>query len=198
MATLLGKRVIHVSGDRANIKITYAEDIVFAEQLMNKSPLQEYRTGFGYDIHRTSEDRKCYLGGILFDDSPIGLLGHSDADVLLHAICDALLGAASLGDIGVHFPPSDDKHKGRSSSEFLVEVNQLLRDNGWAVGNIDATVIAETPKIMSKAIAIRTHISSLLNVSIDKISIKATTNEGLGALGQMEGIAAHAVAMVHR
>jgi 2-C-methyl-D-erythritol 2,4-cyclodiphosphate synthase/2-C-methyl-D-erythritol 4-phosphate cytidylyltransferase len=198
MATLLGKRVIHVSGDRTNIKVTYAEDIAFAEKLMNKSPLQEYRTGFGYDIHRTSKDRKCYLGGILFDDSPIGLLGHSDADVLLHAICDALLGAASLGDIGVHFPPSDDKHKGRPSSEFLVEVNQLLRDNGWAVGNIDATVIAETPKIMSKALAIRTHISSLLNVSIDKINIKATTNEGLGALGQMEGIAAHAVAMVHR
>ena len=198
MATLLGKAVVHVPGDRTNIKVTYADDIAFAQQHMNKSPTREYRTGFGYDIHKTSNDRKCYLGGVLFEDSPVGLLGHSDADVLLHAICDALLGAAALGDIGVHFPPSDDKHRGRASSEFLIEVNQLLEDHGWTVGNIDATVIAESPKIMSKAIDIRTHISTLLGLPIEKVSIKATTNEGLGALGHSEGIAAHAIAMVYR
>jgi 2-C-methyl-D-erythritol 2,4-cyclodiphosphate synthase len=116
----------------------------------------------------------------------------------LHAICDALLGAAALGDIGVHFPPSDDRHKGRASTEFLIEVNQLLQDHGWVVGNIDATVIAEAPKVMPKAIDMRTHISGVLQIPLDRVSIKATTNEGLGALGHGDGIAAHAVAMVYR
>jgi 2-C-methyl-D-erythritol 4-phosphate cytidylyltransferase/2-C-methyl-D-erythritol 2,4-cyclodiphosphate synthase len=198
MATLTDNAVIHVAGNRNNIKVTYADDIEFAEQMMMQTPQREYRTGFGYDIHRTSPERLCYLGGILFEESKVGLVGHSDADVLLHAICDALLGAVSLGDIGVHFPPSDDRHKGRPSSEFLSEVNELLKQNGWMVGNIDATVIAEAPKVMSKAIEIRTHISNVMQIPFDNISIKATTNEGLGALGQGDGIAAHAVAMVYR
>jgi 2-C-methyl-D-erythritol 2,4-cyclodiphosphate synthase/2-C-methyl-D-erythritol 4-phosphate cytidylyltransferase len=198
MATIQGKSVVHVPGDRTNIKVTYADDIQFAEQLMKQSPPIEYRTGFGYDIHRTASDRECYLGGVRFEDSKVGLLGHSDADVLLHAICDALLGAAALGDIGVHFPPSDDSHKGRASTEFLTEVNQLLRDHGWVIGNIDATVIAEAPKVMPKATEMRAHISGVLNIPVDRVSIKATTNEGLGALGHGDGIAAHAVAMVYR
>ena len=198
MATIQGKSVMHVPGDRTNIKVTYAHDIEFAEELMKQSTSVEYRTGFGYDIHRTAGDRKCFLGGVHFEDSTVGLLGHSDADVLLHAICDALLGAAALGDIGIHFPPSDDRHKGRASTEFLIEVNQLLQDQGWVIGNIDATVIAEAPKVMPKAIEIRTHISGVLKIPIDKVSIKATTNEGLGALGQGDGIAAHAVATVYR
>jgi 2-C-methyl-D-erythritol 2,4-cyclodiphosphate synthase len=117
---------------------------------------------------------------------------------LLHAICDALLGAVALGDIGVHFPPSDDRHKGRASSEFLTEVHQLLKAHGWSVGNVDATVIAEAPKLMPRAVEMRAHISQILGVSIDRVSIKATTNEGLGALGKGDGIAAHAVAMVYR
>lgn len=198
MATLTGNPVIHVAGHRNNIKVTYADDIEYAEQAMMQSIQREYRTGFGYDIHRTDPDRLCVLGGIHFEDSKVGLLGHSDADVLLHAICDSLLGAASLGDIGVHFPPSDDAHKGRPSSEFLTEVNHLLKRHGWTVGNIDATVIAEAPKVMAKAVEIRTHISSLLEIPLDNISIKATTNEGLGAIGQGDGIAAHAVATVYR
>lgn len=198
MATLTDNAVTHVAGNRNNIKVTYADDIEFAEQMMMQTPQREYRTGFGYDIHRTSQERMCYLGGIHFEESKVGLVGHSDADVLLHAICDALLGAASLGDIGVHFPPTDDRHKGRPSSEFLYEVNELLKQNGWFIGNIDATVIAEAPKVMAKAIEIRTHISRLIQIPLDNISIKATTNEGLGALGQGDGIAAHAVAMVYR
>lgn len=198
MATLTQNPVIHIAGNRNNIKVTYADDIDFAEQVMMQTPLREYRTGFGYDIHRTSPERLCYLGGVLFEKSNIGLVGHSDADVLLHAICDSLLGAASLGDIGVHFPPSDDRHKDRPSSEFLIEVNRLLIENGWMIGNIDATVIAESPKVMSKAIEIRTHISNLIKIPLDNISIKATTNEGLGAIGSGDGIAAHAVATVYR
>jgi 2-C-methyl-D-erythritol 4-phosphate cytidylyltransferase/2-C-methyl-D-erythritol 2,4-cyclodiphosphate synthase len=198
MATLLHKPIVHVLGDRNNIKVTYVDDIVLAGQILRQSKQMEYRTGFGYDIHQTSLTRECYLGGIHFTESNIGLVGHSDADVLLHAICDALLGAVALGDIGVHFPPSDDKHKGRASSEFLIEVHQLLKANGWTIGNIDATLIAEAPKLMPRAVEVRTHISQLLDVSIEKVSVKATTNEGLGALGKGDGIAAHAVAMVYR
>lgn len=198
MATLLKLPVIHVLGQRDNIKITYPEDIEFAEKMMRKDSIVEYRTGFGYDIHRTSEQRKCILGGVHFENSGVGLLGHSDADVLLHAICDALLGATSLGDIGVHFPPSDEKHRDRPSTEFLREVNNLLRQHGWFVGNIDATVIAEAPKIMSRATEMREIIGEILTISIDKVSIKATTNEGLGSLGSGDGIAAHAVTMVYR
>ncbi len=198
MATLLEKPVVHVAGDRNNIKVTYAADIALAGQILRTSKQMEYRTGFGYDIHQTSQARECHLGGIHFTESTVGLIGHSDADVLLHAICDALLGAVALGDIGVHFPPSDDRHKGRASSEFLTEVNQLLKSLGWSVGNIDATVIAEAPKLMPRAVEMRVHISQILEVSLDKVSIKATTNEGLGAVGKGDGIAAHAVAMVYR
>ncbi|MFM7187404.1 MAG: 2-C-methyl-D-erythritol 2,4-cyclodiphosphate synthase [Armatimonadota bacterium] len=198
MSTITGNSVIHVAGNRNNIKVTYAEDIEFAEQVMMQKTHREYRTGYGFDIHRTSQERLCFLGGVLFEESKVGLVGHSDADVLLHAICDALLGAASLGDIGVHFPPSDDRHKGRPSSEFLSEVNQLLKQRGWIIGNIDATVIAEAPKVMAKAVEMRTHISNVLRIPLESISIKATTNEGLGAIGQGSGIAAHAVAMVYR
>ena len=198
MATLLAKPVVHVTGDRNNIKVTYAEDIALAGQILRTSKQMEYRTGFGYDIHQTSQASECHLGGIHFTESHVGLIGHSDADVLLHAICDALLGAVALGDIGVHFPPSDDRHKGRASSEFLTEVHQLLKAHGWSVGNVDATVIAEAPKLMPRAVEMRAHISQILGVSIDRVSIKATTNEGLGALGKGDGIAAHAVAMVYR
>ena len=132
------------------------------------------------------------VGGIKFDGA--GLEGHSDADALLHAVVDALLGAASLGDIGVHFPNSDPRWKDRPSIEFLKYAGDLIRIEGWQIGNIDATVVAERPKIMSEAERIRETIASALGCPIGIVSVKATTNEGLGSIGRAEGLAAYAVA----
>ncbi|MBE6912700.1 MAG: 2-C-methyl-D-erythritol 2,4-cyclodiphosphate synthase [Ruminococcaceae bacterium] len=153
------------------------------------------RIGHGYDVHRLTEGRKLILGGVEIPYEK-GLLGHSDADVLLHAISDALLGAAALGDIGKHFPPSDPKYAGADSLELLKQVNELIKEKGYSVSNIDSTVIAERPKLLPYIFTMRENIAKALNVSVDCVSVKATTEEKLGFTGSGEGIAAHAVALI--
>jgi 2-C-methyl-D-erythritol 2,4-cyclodiphosphate synthase len=160
-------------------------------------PGPSFRIGFGYDVHRFAEGRELWLGGILIPHST-GLLGHSDADVLLHAVCDALLGAVSLGDIGTHFPDTDQAWKGADSKRLLAAVVELLRKEGWAVGNVDCTLVMERPKIMPHVPAMRKTMAALLEVAEDAVSIKATTNEKLGYVGREEGACAHAVALVYR
>ena len=155
------------------------------------------RFGFGYDIHRFAPGRKLMLGGVHIP-SELGLLGHSDADVLLHAICDALLGAAALGDIGKHFPDTDPQFKGASSLNFLTATRRLLDAAGYRVVNVDSTLVLEAPKIAPHVTAMREAIASALLIGIDQVSVKATTNEGLGALGAGEGCAAYAVAAINR
>jgi len=153
------------------------------------------RFGFGYDIHRFAPKRKLILGGVHIP-SKMGLLGHSDADVLLHAICDALLGAAALGDIGQHFPDTDPRLKGASSLRFLTRTKELIEAKGYRIVNVDTTVVLEAPKVAAYVPAMRQRIAKALKTSIDQISVKATTNEGLGALGAGEGCAAYAVAAI--
>jgi len=156
------------------------------------------RIGHGYDVHPLAEGRRLFLGGFEFPEAPRGLLGHSDADVILHAVCDALLGAAGLGDIGKLYPPSDEAHRDRRSTEFLREVGERLAADGWQVANVDITVLAETPKIGPKADEMRQAIAAELAISPEQVGIKATTNEGLGFVGRGEGIAAHATALLLR
>lgn len=155
------------------------------------------RIGYGYDVHRYAEGRKLILGGITVP-SPRGLLGHSDADVLLHAIADALLGAAALRDIGYHFPDTDPRYAGADSMILLREVLMLLRERGYRVGNIDATIVAEAPKLNPFIPRMQERIAETLDLSTDEISIKATTNERMGFVGREEGMAAHAVALIYR
>ena len=153
------------------------------------------RIGQGYDVHRLTEGRKLILGGV---DIPYdkGLLGHSDADVLSHAIMDALLGAAAMGDIGKLFPDTDDRFLGICSMELLTEVGSRLRAAGYAVGNIDATVIAQRPKLAPYIDAMRKEIAERLQIDVSRVSVKATTEEHLGFTGSGEGIAAHAVCLL--
>jgi 2-C-methyl-D-erythritol 2,4-cyclodiphosphate synthase len=153
------------------------------------------RFGIGYDVHRFTEDRKLYIGGVCIEYDK-GLLGHSDADVLVHAIMDALLGAAALGDIGKHFPDTDDSYKGVSSIELLRRVRETLREKGYGVNNIDATVIAQRPKLAPYIEDMRANIADALNTDISRVNIKATTEEGLGFTGRGEGISAMAVASI--
>lgn len=153
------------------------------------------RIGEGYDVHRLVRNRPLILGGEQFEYKK-GLLGHSDADVLLHAISDALLGAAALGDIGKHFPPSDMKYKDANSLELLKEVGKLLKNNGFSICNIDATLIAEMPKLSPKRDKIIKNIATALEIDENKVSVKATTEEGLGFTGRGKGIAARAVALI--
>jgi 2-C-methyl-D-erythritol 4-phosphate cytidylyltransferase/2-C-methyl-D-erythritol 2,4-cyclodiphosphate synthase len=157
-----------------------------------------FSVGHGYDVHQFAEGRRLWLGGVEFPEAPRGLLGHSDADVVLHAVCDALLGAAGLGDIGKLFPPSDMRHKDRPSIEFLEEVKARLDAAGWRVGNLDITVLAETPKIGPRADDIRARIAVTLGIDTGRVGVKATTNEGMGFVGRGEGIAAHATALLFR
>ena len=153
------------------------------------------RIGIGHDIHRLVEGRKLVLGGVEIPFEK-GLLGHSDSDVLAHAICDALLGAAALGDIGTHFPDSDPRWAGASSLEFLARVVELVTQKGYRVANVDATVIAERPRLMSHVPAMRQSLASVLKVDIDQVNIKAKTNEGLESVGRGEAMAAQAVALL--
>jgi 2-C-methyl-D-erythritol 2,4-cyclodiphosphate synthase len=155
------------------------------------------RIGHGYDVHRFAEGRKLILGGveILYDK---GLLGHSDADVLLHAIADSLLGASALGDIGKLFPDSDEKYQGADSLVLLAEVARHLREAGYRVVNVDSTVIAQAPKLAPHIAAMRENIARALSVDIGCVSVKATTEEGLGFSGRKEGIAAHAVCLIDK
>jgi len=153
------------------------------------------KVGIGYDIHRLVEGRKLFLGGI---EVPYikGLLGHSDGDVLLHAVCDALLGALSLGDIGEHFPDSDQKYHGIASSQLLKEVMSLVKEKDFKLGNIDAVVIAQEPVLLPFKKQIRESLAGILGVKNEQVSVKAKTNEGLGELGRKEAIAAYAVVLI--
>ncbi len=153
------------------------------------------RIGNGYDIHQLGRDRALILGGVKLEHS-LGLVGHSDADVLTHAIMDALLGALALGDIGHFFPPTDPQWAGADSLKLLAQVDQEIQQRGWKIGNIDAVVIAERPKLKPHLIAMRDRLSTVLNLDIDQVSIKATTNEKLDAVGEEKGIAAYAVALL--
>jgi len=155
------------------------------------------RIGQGYDVHRLVEGRRLILGGV---DIPYdrGLLGHSDADVLLHALMDAMLGAAALGDIGSHFPDSDERYSGADSLELLREVAHILQEAGYRLSNADCTVIAQRPKLMPYIPQMRKNIAAAAGADVDKISVKATTEEGLGFTGAGEGIAAQAVVLIER
>ena len=184
-----GGAVAHVAGDERLAKLTFAEDFMTA--------LPPMRVGMGYDVHRLAEGEELWLGGIRIEHDR-GLAGHSDADVALHAIVDALLGAIANGDIGSHFPPSDLQWKGASSDRFLAHAARLVTDAGYAVGNIDLTIICEAPKIGPHRQAMRERIADLLGVDINAISVKATTTERLGFTGRGEGIAAQAIASVIR
>lgn len=155
------------------------------------------RIGFGYDIHPMVAGRKLILGGMTVPHT-LGLQGHSDADVLLHAICDALLGGAGLGDIGKHFPDTDKRFKGISSLTLLRKVRDLLRKQGFRPVNVDSTVVLEKPKIAPFVPKMRKNIASTLRMDADAVSVKATTNEGLGAIGSERGCAAFAVALLIR
>ncbi len=153
------------------------------------------RIGTGYDVHQLAEGLPLWLGGVQVPHTH-GLVGHSDADVLLHAICDALLGAAALGDIGKHFPDTDPQYKGISSLKLLGHVGQLLKEKGYQVGNIDSTVAAQRPKLAPYIQQMRQNIADTLGISIDQVSVKATTTEHLGFEGRMEGISAQAIALL--
>ena len=157
--------------------------------------MSERRVGIGYDVHRLVAGRRLVLGGVEIPHE-LGLLGHSDADVLTHAICDALLGAAGLGDIGTQFPDSDERYRGISSLRLLEEVARLVRDRGYRPINVDATVIAEQPKLTPHLPAMKGALGRVLRMSVDRIGLKATTTEGLGAVGRGEGIAAMAVCLI--
>ena len=153
------------------------------------------RVGMGYDVHKLTEGRKLILGGV---DIPWekGLLGHSDADVLIHAIMDALLGAAALGDIGKHFPDTDPAYKGISSVKLLVHVAGLLKENDYAIGNIDATIIAQRPKLLNYRPKMAENIAQALHLDVSRVSVKATTEEGLGFTGTGEGISSQAITLL--
>jgi len=153
------------------------------------------RIGMGYDVHKLVEKRDLILGGVKIPYE-LGLLGHSDADVLLHAIMDALLGASALGDIGKHFPDTDPKYKGISSIELLKHVGNLLSTHNYKIGNIDATIIAQKPKMAPHIPTMRENIASALNISLDQINVKATTEEGLGFTGEGLGISSQAICLL--
>lgn len=154
------------------------------------------RIGHGYDVHRLTAGRKLILGGVEIENGGIGLLGHSDADVLLHAISDSLLGACALGDIGKHFPDTDEAFKDADSLELLKKVGEIIANGGYKINNVDATVIAQAPKLSPFIDEMRNNIANALEINIDRVSVKATTEEKLGFTGAGEGIAAHSVCLV--
>jgi 2-C-methyl-D-erythritol 2,4-cyclodiphosphate synthase len=155
------------------------------------------RVGLGYDVHRLVEGRELWLGGVKIEHT-LGLDGHSDADVAIHALCDAILGAAALRDIGYHFPPSDNKFKGIDSKILLAEVIKLIKDKGYKLGNVDITICAERPKINPHIPSMIKTLAPILEIEEDEVSIKATTTEKLGFVGKEEGIAAHAVVLIEK
>lgn len=156
------------------------------------------RIGHGYDVHKLVEGRKLILGGVEIENNGIGLLGHSDADVLLHAVSDALLGAAAYGDIGKHFPDTDEKYKNADSLKLLKCVYELLKENGYHIVNLDATVLAQAPKLAPHIVKMRENIAKALDLDVDFVSVKATTEEGLGFTGAKQGIAAHCVCLIEK
>lgn len=182
-----GHRVHLVEGDMMNFKVTRPEDLALAERLLAGPP----RVGMGYDVHRLAPERALVLGGVTVPHA-LGLLGHSDADVLTHAIMDAMLGAAALGDIGQHFPDSDARYRGVSSLMLLGEVAARVRDAGYRPVNVDAVVAAQAPRLAPHIDAMRGLLAEALALAVDQVSVKATTTEGLGFIGAGEGIAAYA------
>lgn len=156
-----------------------------------------FRIGHGYDVHRLVTERDLILGGVTVPFEK-GLLGHSDADVLLHAVCDALLGALALGDIGKHFPDSDPQYAGIDSRLLLSRTAELIREKGWQIGNVDATVVAQAPRLSPYIQEMRENIATVLDLPLDTINVKATTEEHLGFTGEGLGIAAHAVCLLFR
>ena len=184
-----GGRIALVEGDERLKKLTFAEDF-----MVDAPPM---RMGSGYDVHRLADGEDLWLGGIRIEHHQ-GLAGHSDADVALHAIVDALLGAVARGDIGQHFPPSDPRWKGASSAQFLEHAVTLVGEAGYGIGNVDLTIICEAPKIGPHRDAMRDRIAALLAVDTERVSVKATTTERLGFTGRGEGIAAQAIATVIR
>lgn len=202
----IGQKVYLVEGNYSNIKITTEEDLIVGQAIVEnqqKTFLEgehkqgNYTIGTGYDVHQLIEGRKLVLGGVEIPYEK-GLLGHSDADVLLHAIMDALLGAAALGDIGRHFPDNDPAYKGISSLELLKKVGEAIKEKNYFVGNIDATVIAQKPKIAPYLQQMCKKVAATLQIETDCINIKGTTTEKLGFCGRGEGIAAQASAMLYR
>jgi len=201
-----GHQVVVVPGSPDNIKITHPLDLDIAELLISKSRQKPEGTGMnesgprighGIDYHRLTEGRRLILGGveIAFEK---GLEGHSDADVLAHAVCDAVLGAAGLGDIGVHFPDTDPSNRGRSSLEFLREVKAKIEAAGWRIRNVDATLLAQQPKLAPHMPAMRDNIAESLGMDTAGVNVKATTTEGMNAEGRGEGISAHSIALLCR
>lgn len=190
----LGKTVHMTLDHEANLKITTPEDLKLAE--MKLKGAQAMQVGFGYDVHELVDDRALVLGGVTIPYSK-GLKGHSDADVLLHAISDALLGAAALGDIGRHFPDSDPAYKGISSLILLQEVGRKLTATEKKIVNIDATIVAQKPKLASYISEMNQHIAQTLGLTESQVNVKATTTEGLGFAGRQEGIAAYAVVSIY-
>ena len=172
-------------GDKENIKVTYSKDL--------EERRRRYVTGMGFDVHRYDSERPLYLGGVHIPNED-GLAGHSDADVLLHALVDAILGGLGAGDIGSHFPPSDDQFKDAASSVFLTHTMKLVRQAGARLEHVDMTLIGERPRLTPHRDRIRAHLSELLGIDIGSVSLKATTTEGLGFTGRGEGLAAQAVA----
>ena len=192
----MGVKIFPVNTGKYNIKITTAEDLSYAEYILKeKNSMSEIRVGHGYDVHRLVEGRKLILGGV---DIPYekGLLGHSDADVLVHAIMDAILGACALGDIGRHFPDSSQKYKDISSLKLLKNVYELITNDGYSIVNIDATLVIQRPKIAPYIDSMIENIAKILGLERGRINIKATTEEGLGFTGREEGASCHAVATV--
>lgn len=153
------------------------------------------RVGMGYDVHKLVENRKLILGGVEIEHEK-GLLGHSDADVLLHAIMDSILGALALGDIGRHFPDTDEKYKGADSMKLLEHVYNLIKEKGYAIGNLDATIIAQAPKMAPHIQKMRENIARVLNTDINNVNVKATTEEGLGFTGNKEGISSQSICLL--
>jgi 2-C-methyl-D-erythritol 4-phosphate cytidylyltransferase / 2-C-methyl-D-erythritol 2,4-cyclodiphosphate synthase len=187
-----------VAGNSSNFKVTFPEDIAIAEAILGdrrRTKEATLRVGQGFDVHAFAEGRKLIIGGVEIPYER-GLLGHSDADVLLHAICDALLGAAALGDIGKHFPDTDPRYKGADSRVLLRHVAALIRERGFKVHNVDATIIAQAPRMASHIPSMAANIAADLEVAVDSVNVKATTTEKLGFTGRGEGIAAQAICLL--
>jgi 2-C-methyl-D-erythritol 4-phosphate cytidylyltransferase/2-C-methyl-D-erythritol 2,4-cyclodiphosphate synthase len=190
-----GRRVRLVDGNPANVKITTRTDLEEAIMKTGSDSPGTLRVGHGFDVHRFEKGRPLFLGGVEFAGED-GLAGHSDADVVLHAAMDAVLGALVLGDIGAHFPPDDPRYAGARSTDLATEVARLADRHGGRVVNLDLTLLAERPRIRARVEDMRRSIASCLGIGVDRVGLKATTLEGLGALGREEGIACHAVALV--
>ena len=192
----LGREVQLAPGSPRNLKVTTPEDVEMAEALLVPHA-GSVRTGFGYDVHRLAPGRRLVLAGVEFVGG-LGLLGHSDADVVAHACCNALLGAAAAGDLGSHFPDTDPQYAGVSSLELLRRSAKLVQGLGYRVANLDSMVVAEQPRIAPQARAMAAHLAQALGVAPEQVSVKATTTEGLGFAGQGQGIACYAVATLER